>query len=163
MKWYSKVLAKNKKEIVRSAVISIVITFGFSIWYFIASKGFEWQSISPIEVPILPLIFWSALVFVTSGAFLFRKQFYLFLHFIFVRALGNRELHKGVKKIIWIFLIIVTIYAVTKLVDLLNAGISFFYNMAILVLYLSPPLGVFLFVFAVIIFLKRLKPRHNRG
>lgn len=161
MKWYNKILVENKKEIVNSAVISIVITFAFSLWYFITGKGFEWQSISPIEVPILPLIFWSALVFVTSGAFLFRKKFYLFLHFIFVRVLGDRESYRGAKKIIWIFLIAITIYAVMKLVDILNAGISLFYNLGILALYLSPPLGVFLFAFAAIIFLKRLIYRYN--
>ncbi len=154
MKWYKNILEKKKKEITQSIIVSIVVTFAFSIWYFITGRGFEWHSINPIEVPLLPLIFWSALVFVTSGALLFKEKFYLFLHFVFVQLLGNRELYRGVKKVIWIFLIALTIFAVFKLVDLLNAGISFLYNISILILYLLPPIGIFLIVFGAAFTLK---------
>jgi hypothetical protein len=39
--WYRKVLRKHKDEIIKSTVISIVITVIFSLWYFSLGKTFD--------------------------------------------------------------------------------------------------------------------------
>jgi len=150
MTWYKKVLAEKKKEIITSAIISIVITLAFSVWYFITSKGFEWKEINPISQPsLLNRYFYSAFVFTTIGAFLYYVvKLWKGLYFVFVRTLGNRELYKLIKWLLWTSLIFLTcFYIMPAIVEVLNTVISFFYNTAILLLYLVPPVGIFLLAF----------------
>lgn len=152
MTWYKKVLAENRKEIITSAIVSIVITLAFSVWYFITGKGFEWRAISPISQPsLLHRYFYSAFVFVTIGAFLYHiVKLWKILHFIFVEILGIWKLYKLVKWILWMSLILSTYYYIMPtVVSVLNAVISFFYNITILLLYLTPPVGIFLIVFSL--------------
>ena len=112
MTWYKKVLAENKKEIITSAIISIVITLAFSVWYFITGKDFEWRTISPISQPsLLHRYFYSAFVFVTIGAFLYYVvKLWKILHFIFVKTLGAWGLYKLVKWLLWTSLILLTYF-----------------------------------------------------
>jgi hypothetical protein len=150
MTWYKKVLAENKKEIIASAVISIVITLAFSVWYFINGKGFEWRVISPISQPsLLQRYFYSAFVFITIGAFLYYVvKLWKILYFIFVKTLGAWGLYNLVKSLLWTSLILLTyFYIMPAVVNVLNTVISFFYNIAILLFYLVPPVGIFLIVF----------------
>ncbi len=150
MTWYKKVLTENKKEIIISAIISLIITLAFSVWYFITGKGFEWKEINPISQPsLLNRYFYSAFVFSTIGAFLYYVvKLWKGLYFVFVRTLRSRELYELIKWLLWTSLILLTyFYIMPAIVEVLNAVISFFYNVAILLLYLAPPVGIFLFVF----------------
>jgi len=150
MTWYKKVLVENKKKIITSAIISIVITLAFSVWYFITGKGFEWRTISPISQPsLLHRYFYSAFVFVTIGAFLYYVvKLWKFLYFIFVTILRSWELYRLVKWVLWTSLILATyFYIFPAIVNILNAVISFFYNIAILLLYLAPSVGICLIIF----------------
>lgn len=149
MSWYRDTLEKNKNEIVRSAALSMLPTFIFSIWYFLGKKTFEWHSISPISQPsLLVREFYSALVFVTIGAFLYYVvKLWKVLYFIIVEIMGSSELYKFVKSIIWIFLILAMyFYIVPKIVDFLNGSISIVYNISMLMLYLFPPVGLFMII-----------------
>lgn len=61
------------------------------------------------------------------------------------------RLYKDTKKFIWGALILfMYFWVVPKVVGLLNAVISFFYNLFGLILYLLPPLGISLIAYAVI-------------
>ena len=150
MTWYKKVLTENKKEIITSAIISLVITLAFSVWYFRTGKGFEWRTISLVSQPNwLGREFYSLLAFATIGAFLYYVvRLWQILKFICKDILGSWSLYNGVKKIVWAILILITrFYLVPTVVIWLNAVISFFYNIAILFLYLMPLVGIFLLVF----------------
>lgn len=150
MVWYRKTITDNKKEIISSAIISIIIAFAFSLWYFVTGKGFEWKTINPISQPsLLNRYFYSAFVFVTIGAFLYYVvKLWKILYFIFVKTLGAWGLYKLIKWALWTSLILIAyFYIVPVVVDILNVVISFFYNATILLLYLSPPVGIFLIVF----------------
>jgi len=97
MTWYKRVLAENKREIITSAIISIVITLTFSVWYFITGKGFEWKEINSISQSILlHRYFYSVFVFATIGAFLYYAvKLWKILHLIFVKTLGAWGLYKA--------------------------------------------------------------------
>lgn len=151
IKWYQKVIIKNKKGIIKTTIISIIFTIIFSLWYFKSSNQFHWQSITPVSVPtISSRLFYSALVFVTLGAFLIFIRFYQFLHILLVKFLGSWELYRFAKKIIWnVLIFLMCFYIVPKIVGLLNAIASLFYNLWFLILYLSPTIGIFLSVFFI--------------
>ncbi|MDD5032694.1 MAG: hypothetical protein PHC85_01040 [Candidatus Pacebacteria bacterium] len=151
MSWYKKVIAKNKKEIASSAAFAVVFALAILLWHFWLGKTFQWATINPIEAPsFFNRVLYSALVFVTFGAFLYWVRFYQFLYHLIVRGLGDRQLYRGIKGLIWGFLILIMYFwVVPKVVELLNAIISFLYNILNLVLYLFPPLGASLIVFSI--------------
>lgn len=128
------------------AAFSLAFSLSLLLWNFVLGKTFIWQTIAPVSAPPYIYEIYSALVFVTFGAFLYWIKFYKFLHFIFVEILGDWRVYKSVKAIIWLALIVLTYYTVTKIIDALNATISFFYNILNFLLYLSPPLGAALIV-----------------
>ncbi len=93
--------------------------------------------------------FYSAFVFVTIGAFLYYVvKLWKLIYFICVTILRSRELYKLVKCALWMFLIVVTyLYIFPVITKVFNAGISFFYNIMVLFLYLLPSVGVFIIIF----------------
>ena len=119
------------------------------------------KGISPISEPSLfNRVLYSALVFVTFGAFLYWVKFYQFLYHIIVKGLGDRQLYRSIKGLIWGSLVLVMYFwVVPKVVAVLNIIISFFYNILNLILYLFPPLGISLIVFSIfyILFNKHLQ------
>ncbi len=151
MTWYRKVIKENGKGIASSAAFAVIFALAILLWHFAFGKSFQWEAISPIEEPsIFNRVLYSALVFVTFGAFLYWIRFYQFLHHIVVRGLRDRQLYNGIKGLIWGSLILVMYFwVIPKVVELLNAIISFFYNILNLALYLFPPLGVSLIVFSI--------------
>jgi hypothetical protein len=152
MIWYKKVLKENQKEIYYSAAFSFVMSLGFLIWSHIHGSVFVWQSISPIEQPtIFERYFYSAFTFVTIGAFLYYViKLWKGLHFIFVKVLGSWEIYNLVKSLVWLGLMAVTyFYIVPAVVGIMNAVLSFFYNIFNLILYISPGIGVFLILTVV--------------
>jgi hypothetical protein len=153
MSWYKKVLQEFRTEIWYSALLSFVVSLAYLLWSHWHGTLFEWKPISLIEQPsLLYREFYSAFVFVTVGAFLYYVvKLWKFLYFIFVKTLHSRELYEFVKWIVWMSLILITyFYIVPVVVDILNAVISFFYNIFNLILYLSPTIGIFVILCVVL-------------
>lgn len=147
MSWYKKVLKENKREVASSAAFAVVFALAILLWHFMLGKSFQWETISPIEAPsIFSRALYGALVFVTFGAFLYWVRFYQFLY----QLISDRQLYRGIKGLIWGSLILVMYFwVVPTVVEILNAIISFLYNILNLILYLFPPLGVSLIVSSI--------------
>lgn len=147
MTWYRDVLIKNKDEIKQSAIASFVLSLLYLLYGYSSGHVFVWQEIKPIEQPtIFVRYFYSAFTFVTLGAFLYYVvKLWKGIHFICVKVLGSWDLYRLVKSLVWLGLMAVTyFYIVPTVVEILNAVISFFYNIFNFILYLSPTIGVFL-------------------
>lgn len=139
--WYLSVLrAYSQKTIVSTGIILIALLIGATIQL---SNGtvFEWKNIEPIEQPdLMSRLVYSALVFVSLGAILYWLHFYKLLSMIFG---SDRRGYREAKRLVWTGLILVMyFYIVPTVVNLLNSSISFAYNIALLILYLSPVLFV---------------------
>ena len=148
MKWYQKVLKEHKREVIISAAISLAVTLAFSLWYYTSGKPFTWVEISPIEAPTLSIRLLSALVFVSFGEILYALKFYYVLYMIFVVFLRDKALYNDLKKIIWrVMMFVMGFVVVPWIIDLLNKIVSFFYNVGILLLYISPPIVIFAAIF----------------
>lgn len=163
MVWYKKVLKKNKKEIVSSATFLIIFVFALQLWNFALGKSFVWHKIEPFAAPdFFNRTFYSALVYATIGALLYAMMFYKFLHFLIVRQLRSWVLYKGIKKIIWILLMLGTYSYFSKIVDFLNSIISFLYNIFGLILYALPPLGISMIISVpLFIFANKISSRNS--
>jgi hypothetical protein len=167
--WHTKVLKEHKKEITYSAAFSFVVALGYLIWSHFQGFVFVWQSISPIEQPsILARYFYSAFTFVTIGAFLYYVvKLWKGLHFIFVKVLGSWEIYNLVKYFVWLGLMAITyFYIVPTVVGIMNAALSFFYNIFNFILYISPGIGIFLILtvvcaYCIALAKKRLVLPHN--
>lgn len=144
MTWYKHTLTKYRKEIIFTAVLSILFSLIILLWHFGLGKSFAWTKIEPISAPgLLERYFYSAFVFVTIGAFLHFIRFYQFLHGIIVGIFGDWSLYKSIKGFIWSGLILVSYFwIIPRIVDFLNAIISFFYNIFGLILYSLPALVI---------------------
>jgi len=142
--WYKKALLKNAKEIVSSATTYIILTFVLLLWHFALGIKFEWQSVSPLSAPsVFVRVFYSAFTFCTIGLFLYVIKFYKVLHDIVVEAFGMWELYNFIKAVLWAFLMYISYtYLVPWLFNFLNASMSILFNIANLVLYALPPVGI---------------------
>jgi len=157
MKWHKKAILKELKEAVSSGAFYIAFVVGLLLWHFGFGKSFEWVEIEPISTPFW-YTFYSALVFVGPGAYLFYfTDFYKDLKSFFVRTLGAPNLHKGIKGVVWLSMAVVIFLVVKTVVEWLNTILSFFYNVLGLILYFCPPLGFALIVYAVVVYAKRRK------
>ena len=167
--WHKRVLKEYRKDITYSAVFSFVVSLGYLIWSHSQGSVFMWQSISPIEQPsILARYFYSAFTFVTIGAFLYYVvKLWKGLHFVFVKVLGSWEIYNLVKYFVWLGLMAITyFYIVPTIVGIMNAVLSFFYNIFNLILYISPGIGIFLILtvvstYGLALAKRRLKLPHN--
>jgi hypothetical protein len=158
MSWYKKVLVKEKNKIVSSAILGVVFALAILLWHFALGKNFQWETITPVPEPdFFVRSLYSALVFVTLGAFLYWIRFYQFLYHVTVGALGDWQLFRAIKGIIWGALILIMYFWIVPwVVKMLNVIVSFFFNIINLILYLFPPLGVSLIIVGVgYIILKR--------
>ena len=144
MTWYKHIFTKYRKEIISSAIVSVLFSVTLLLWHFGLGKSFVWTKIEPISAPgLFERYFYSAFVFVTLGAFLYFIRFYQFLHGIIVGIFSDWRLYKDIKGFIWGGLILVSYFwVIPRIVDFLNAIISFFYNVFGLILYSLPALGV---------------------
>jgi len=150
MNWHEKILKKHRKEIVLSAVFALVLALTIALWHYFTGKSFEWQDINPIDEPgLVPRLFYSALVYVTLGWFLFHKlKFWKFLYAPY-RGGGRRDYreYQKLKAGVWGLLILLMYFVIVPfVVDLLNAVISFFFNLYVLLLYLLPSLAITLLI-----------------
>ena len=164
MDWHKKAISEHKKEIISSALFAVILALAILLWHFALGQSFQWKEIDPISQPsLLFRSFYSALAFLTLGAFLYWIRFYKLLHFIFVEVLGDWQSYKAIKGIIWVGLILAIYYIVQKVIALLNTTISFFYNILSFVLYLVPPLGASIIAFAIgYVLFKRAKLEKSR-
>ena len=144
MTWYKHTLTKYRKEIISSAILSILFSVTLLLWHYGLGKSFVWTKIEPISAPgLLERGFYSAITYLTIGAFLYWIRFYQFLHGVIVGIFGDWRLYKDIKGFIWGGLILVSYFwVIPRIVDFLNAIISFFYNIFGLILYSLPALGV---------------------
>jgi hypothetical protein len=164
--WHKKVLLKNTKEIVNSGTTYAILAFVLLLWHFALGIKFEWQTISPLSAPsIFVRVFYSAFTFCTIGLFLYVIKFYKVLHDIVVKAFGMWEFYNFIKAVLWAFLMYISYaYLVPWLFNVLNASISILFNIANLVLYALPPVGIAL-ILSIIYLLsnKKLKHEHRRS
>jgi len=142
--WHKTVLLKYAKDIVGSASTYLILALVFLLWRFAFSIEFHWQQIEPFEQPsIFVRTFYSAFTFATLGLFLYIIQFYRVLHDILVKGMGLWGLYNFIKAIVWACLMYISYqWIVPWLFTILNTSISFLYNIAGLVLYVLPPVGV---------------------
>lgn len=163
MSWYKKVLKEKQVEIILSTILAMVFAFTLTLWHLITGKSFAWQSISPVEAPdLLPRLLYSALVYVTLGAFLYSLGFYKFLYSLYRGVRGGWRAYNRMKGGIWLLLILGMYFVIIPVVvDILNATISFFYNILCLALYLFPALGISAILFFVgYLLLKKVLPQN---
>ena len=153
MHWYERTFKKYSKEILSGAVFSILFSLFLLLYVFVAGYSFTWTDISPIEEPsIFVRIFYSALTFVTLGAFLYKIHFYQGLY----RILGDWQSFREAKAIIWVVLMALMFFVIVPtVVGILNAVLSFGYNVIALLLYLCPPLGAALILFLFYVYFKK--------
>lgn len=153
MTWYQKTLKKYGKEILSGAIFSIICTLAFLLWIYGVGKTFTWTDISPIDQPsIFVRIFYSALTFVTFGAFLYKIGFYKALY----QILDDWRSFKDAKTIIWVLLMGTMFFVIVPLVvNILNGILSIGYNLFALILYAFPPVGISIVLFTLYVYLKR--------
>ena len=126
MTWYKHILTKYRKEIISSAVVSVLFSITLLLWYFGLGKSFVWKNIEPISAPdLFERYFYSAFVFVTLGAFLYFIRFYQFLHGVIVGIFGDWRLYKDIKGFIWGGLILVSYFWIILELCFLGSNVSF--------------------------------------
>lgn len=152
IKWYQKIITENKKEVIKSAVIAIIFTTIFSLWYFKSGHSFEWKNYNFIAEPTLTWRLLSALVFTSLGWILYQLKFYYILYLIFVIFLRDKYLYNDVKKLIWHGLMfIMGFFILPWIINAMNTVLSFFYNLLLLILYITPSLCLFLLSLLILI------------
>lgn len=164
--WHKKVLLKNAKEIASSATTYTILALVLLLWHFVLGIKFEWQHVSPLSEPsIFVRAFYSAFTFCTLGLLLYVIRFYKVLHDIIVKAFGMWELYNLIKAVLWLFLMYISYaYLVPWLFKILNASASVLFNVANLVLYVIPPVGIALILSIMyLLFKKKLKYEHRRS
>lgn len=155
--WYKKVLFENTREVLSIGMTYVITALVLLLWNFALGIKFEWHEISPFSEPsVFIRIFYSAFTFVTLGWLLYTIHFYKVLHDILVKIFGLWSVYSFIKAIVWAFLMAVSyFYVVPWLFDVLNAGTSVLFNIANLVLYLIPPVGISMIVGTIYLFLKK--------
>src|SRR3989338_2453920 len=142
--WYKKVLLKNAKEIVSDGTTYIILALVLLLWHFALGIKFEWQPVSPLSEPsIFVRAFYSAFTFCTLGLLLYMIRFYKVLHDIVVKVFGMWGLYNLIKAVLWLFLMYISYaYLVPWLFNILNTSASILFNIANLVIYALPPIGI---------------------
>lgn len=122
----------------------VILAFVLLLWHFVLGIKFELQSISPLSEPsIFVRAFYSAFTFCTLGLLLYEIGFYKMLHDIVVKTFGMWKFYNFVKAVLWLFLMYISYaYLVPWLFNVLNLSMSILFNIANLVLYVLPPVGI---------------------
>jgi hypothetical protein len=161
MKWYIKVLKEYSHETAISVCVILSVLFIMAIFQLTSGHTFVWHSIAPIERPdIFSRFIYSALTYFSLGAFLYYIRFYQLLSWIFGR---DRRGYNDMKGIVWFGLIWI-MYAsiVPAAVNVLNSVVSFFYNVLVLMTYVSPVALVILLIVIACIIYRRGQSPHSR-
>lgn len=138
--WYEKVIAKNRAEIVKSTLATLLLVFTTTMYGYITGNTFEWQSIEPISEPsIFSRLLYSALTFVTIGAFLYKIGFYKFLYSLYRGTKNGWREYKKAKAGIWGLLVLLMFFIIVPfVVNVLNIVISVMFNVYTLLIYIFP-------------------------
>ncbi|MFA5997553.1 MAG: hypothetical protein WC791_03645 [Candidatus Paceibacterota bacterium] len=147
MSWHKNTLLKYKKEITQSAVASFFLALVYAVCSWHLGNTFIWESISPIEQPsIFVRGLYSALAFILPGALLYEIGYYKILHDIIVKGFGLWWLYNLIKAVTWIALMALMYFVFGLAIDVLNTIASISVNSFKFILYISPTLGLFLFL-----------------
>lgn len=164
MSWHKKAITKYFKENVGEVVFAIFSSLAILLRCFVRGRGFEPEQISLIsQPPIFYRLPYSALVFVSLGAFLYWIKFYKAMYWLIVKCLGDWRLYKDFKALVWAGLMLLMYFVIVlRVVELLNVIISFLYNVLNFILYLYAPLGMLLIIIVgFFIFKKYQKTREE--
>jgi len=155
--WYKKVLLKNAKEIVSDGTTYVILALVLLLWHFALGIKFEWQHIAPLSEPsVFVRAFYSAFTFCTLGLLLYVLRFYKVLHDIVVKAFGMWELYNLIKALVWLLLMYISYaYLVPWLFNILNVSASLLLNVASLVLYAIPPVGIALILSTIYLLFRK--------
>lgn len=154
MKWHEKILKENFKEIAASVSSLLALGLAYSVSHFLLGREFEWVLIEPIDLPTIPVrIFYSALTFITLGRLLYVVGFYKGLHDVVVKAFDAWDAYKKIKSTVWVLLMLLVYIILPKIVDALNAILSFCYNVIRLIMYWHPVIGLAAAVFVAVFLL----------
>jgi len=138
--WYTNELTKHRKELVNSTIFFSVFVMTVTLWGLFSGKPYEWQSIEPISKPsVMNWRLYSAIVFVTLGAFLYFSGFYKFLYSLYRGTKNGWREYQKTKKAIWGLLTLFMIFVVIPfLVNVLNGFLSILFNIYQFLLYIFP-------------------------
>ncbi len=155
--WYKKVLLKNAKEIVSDGSTYAILALVFLLWHFALGNKFEWQQIAPLSEPsIFVRSFYSAFTFCMLGLLLYMLRFYKVLHDIVAKAFGMWGLYNLIKALVWLLLMYISYaYLVPWLFYILNSSASLLFNVANLVLYAIPPVGIGIVLSIIYLFVRK--------
>lgn len=148
--WYETILKENKKEAISSAIFSIAVSCIFSLWYFWNKEAFHWKDLDPFSSP-LSYAFYSALVFVGPGSYLYHKT-KVYIHLWKIRKF-DYHLHKDVKRVFWWTMVAGMAVVVYLIVTALNLLVSLVYNLTFVTLHLLPLVGMLAGTFLICYFL----------
>ncbi len=156
--WYKKAFTEYKQEVIKAVVTALAGAFIFSLFYFFLGKGFEWREIH-LSTPTLTLRILSGLVFDSLGYILYELKFYYALYMVMVVALRMKKAdYNAVKKIIWYGLMfIMGFYIVPWFMDALSFVLTIFFNIAMLIVYIAPPIGIFIVIFLPVFYFLKAK------
>lgn len=156
--WQKIILKKHLKDLISSGSTYVILALVFLLWRFVLGIEFHLQMIEPFQQPsIFVRSFYSLFVFFTLGYLLYIAYFYKVLHDIIVKAFGMWGLYNLIKAVLWAFLMWISYaYLVPWLFNVLNASASILFNVANLVLYALPPVGIAL-ILSVVYMLGRNK------
>ncbi len=158
MKWHQEALLNSSKEIAKSGATYCIVLLVFLLWHFALGYNFEWRHIAPLSEPdFFVRAFYSAFTFFTLGFLLYEARFYKVLHDIVVKGFGMWDLYNFIKAVVWLLLMFVSYqYIVPELFSVLNTSVSILYNIAALVLYVLPPVGISIIVAVIYFLLKKM-------
>ena len=142
--WYKEVLIKNTKEIFTSAVPYCIFLLVVLLWRFALGVPFAWVQVNALSEPeFFYRAFYSAFTFITLGRLVYLTGFYKILHDIVVKGFGLWGLYNLIKAVIWVGLMFLSYqYIVPAVFAVLNTSATILYNVAALVLYALPSLGI---------------------
>lgn len=145
--WQNKKVLTNIRESFLSGSFYLITLILLLIWDVYQGKSFQWIWLEVIDPPsVFDRLFYSAVTFLTLGAFLYAIKFYKILWII----IGNWREYKKVKSIIWgMLMFFMYFYGVPKIVDFLNFIISIIYNIFAFVIYVSPFFATSLIILTV--------------
>ncbi len=166
MVWYKKALSKFKKELITSAILAMIVSLLLLIAHYNFGKTFEWTNLEVLSAPtFFDRVLYSAMTYVSVGAFLYFIRVYQLIYFIFITLLGAFRLHKMFKQLLWWGLMLAMYFwIVPKTIEVVNAILSFFYNIAVYLIYLTPRfIGSFVVISMIFILFQKYKTRIIHG
>lgn len=155
--WYYKVLTKYKKEAVNSALILLTFIVSVTLYVFLSGESYKWQQIEFFDQPtIFTRLLYSALVFVTIGAFLYKVGFYKFLYSLYRGTKNGWREYQKMKSGIWGMLILLMFFVIVPfVVNLLNGIASLLFNFYKLLLYLLPSVVITITIIGIVYFIRK--------